>query len=197
MVDYARTHRWLAVVAGVLGALALAAGDPYSGRGSRPAARDVHFVTAVELARTIRDRQLGVRIIDLRADSLFDAYHVPGAERVGRAELASDALAAADTIMLYAEDDATAIEAARALERRGAKQVRILRGGLLSWVDDIVQPRLATLPPTATPDEQSTRREQLELSRYFGGTPYVSPEVSQPSRASEAAAVSRILRRGC
>lgn len=197
MADNARTHRWLAAVAAVLGTLALGAGDPYLAGGSDPAAPDVRFETAIGVARMIRDGRPGVRVIDLRADSLFDAYHVPGAERAGPAELASSIWSPDETILLYAEDEETAIAAARGLERRGLQQVGVLRGGLLSWIDQIVQPRLTALPPTATPAEQAARREQLELSRYFGGTPYVSPEVIQPSRASEAAAVGRILRRGC
>jgi rhodanese-related sulfurtransferase len=198
MTDHAPLHRWLAAVAALLGLLALGAGDPYpAGRGSA-AAREVSFVTAIDVARLIRDGGPGVRIADLRPDSLFAAYHVPGAERIGRTELASHAWSPDDQVVLYAEDDATAIEAAAVLERRGVKYVRVLRGGLLSWVDQIVEPRLYTLAPTATSAEQAARREQLELSRYFGGTPFVAPGTTlQPNRASEAAAVARMLRRGC
>ena len=78
------------------------------------------------------------------------------------------------------------------------RHVRVLRGGLLAWVDQIVEPQLPALAPTATSTEQAARREQLELSRYFGGTPYVAPATTpQPGRASEAATVARVLRRGC
>ena len=82
MADDAGLDRWLAAVAALLGILALGAGDPYpSGRG--PAgARTESFVSAIDVARLIRDGGPGIRIADLRADSLFAAYHVPGAERL-------------------------------------------------------------------------------------------------------------------
>lgn len=198
MVDEARLHRWLAAVAAVLGLLALGAGDPYPGGRGSAHAREESFVTAIDVARLIRDGGPGIRIADLRPDSLFAAYHVPGAERIGRAELARIAWSPDDRVVLYAEDDATAIDAAALLEQRGVQHVRILRGGLLSWVDQVVEPRLSPLAPTATSTERAARREQLELSRYFGGTPYVAPGATpQPNRASEAATVARILRRGC
>lgn len=197
MSDHRRTHRVLASAAAVLALLALGAGDPYPGGSKQPLAGDSLFVTAVEVARLVRHGHAAVRIVDLRGGSLFEAYHVPGAERFERAHLASERWSPDDTIILYAEEDARAVEAARTVGARGAKRVRVLRGGLVAWVDQVVQPRLATLPSTATPQEQAARHEQLELSRYFGGTPYVSPDVSQPDRASEAAAVARILRRGC
>ncbi len=77
----------------------------------------------------------------------------------------------------------------------------VLPDGLLSWIDQIVEPRLTAFAPTATSHERATRREHLELSRYFGGTPFVSPAPSPREngkiRASEAAAVARIMRRGC
>jgi rhodanese-related sulfurtransferase len=197
MADDCRAHRGLAATAAVLALLALGADDPYPGDKRQPLPGDSLFVTAVEVARLVRDGRADVRIVDLRVDSLFDSYHVPGAERIGRANPASERWSPDDRLILYAEDDARAIAAARTVVAQGAKHVRVLRGGLITWVEQIVQPRLATLPPTATPHEQAARREQLDLSRYFGGTPYVSPDVTQPDAASEAAAVARILRRGC
>lgn len=190
MADSSRTHRWLAGSAALLGTLALGTGD------SRPS-RDTIFVTAIDVARLARDGRTGVRIVDLRADSLFDAYHVPRAERLEPTDVGRNAWTAEDTVVLYASDDAQALDAAARLQKSGVKHVRVLRGGLVAWLDQIVQPRLATLPPTATPEEQAARREHLELSRYFGGTPYVSPDVRPATRATEAAAVARTLRRGC
>jgi rhodanese-related sulfurtransferase len=202
MAEQSRTHRWLAVVAGALGALALAAGDPYpAGRG--PASpRDVSVVTALEVARWIRIGQPGLRLVDARDDSLFTAYHIPGAERMGLDELSRHAWARDENVVVYAEDDERATRAATTLRSCGFAPTHVLRGGLLSWVDAIVEPRLAPLAASATPAEQAARREQLELSRYFGGTPVVSPPAIPaaapvPSRRSEAAAVARTIRRGC
>lgn len=200
MAEPSRTNRWLAVLAGALGALALAAGEPYpAGRGPT-AARDVSFVTAVDVARWIRNGQSDLRLLDVRDDSLFDAYHIPGAERIALDELSRQARERNENVVVYAGDDGQAIRAATILRSRGGVRTHVLRGGLLSWLDEIVEPRLAPLTATATPDEQAARREQLELSRYFGGTPVVSPSAAPvPTHRpqGEAAAVARISRRGC
>jgi rhodanese-related sulfurtransferase len=200
MAERSGTHRRLALLAGTLGALALVAGEPYpTGRGPTVAG-DVSFVTAVDLARWIRDGRPDLRLVDVRDDSLFDAYHLPGAERMGLGELGRHAVARDANVVVYAGDDAAATRAAAVLRRRGVMRTSVLRGGLRAWVDEIVAPRLTALPPTATAAEQTARRQQLELSRYFGGTPFVSPAaVPLPTRSprSEAAAVARIIRRGC
>jgi rhodanese-related sulfurtransferase len=200
MAERSGTHRRLALVAGTLGALAVAAGEPYpTGRGPT-VARGIGFVTAVDVARRLRDGQPGLRLVDVRDDSLFDAYRIPSAERIALGELGRHAWTRDTDVVVYAENDAGATRAAAVLRRRGVMHPSVLRGGVLAWVDEIVAPRLAALPPTATAAEQAARREQLELSRYFGGTPVVSPAtVPLPSQhpPSGAAAVARIIRRGC
>lgn len=206
MTDRARVARALAMIAGILGALALFAGDPYPG-GTRPDhAGAVSYVGPVELARWIRDGTARVRVIDVRARSQFEAYHIPGAEHVAWQELRRRPWPREETVVVYADADARALEASRLLRTRGVEGSRILRGGLLTWIDSIVEPRLAALPEAATTEERAARREHLELSRYFGGLPVVSPASSSsaglrgaptPSRRSEAAAVGRVLRRGC
>ena len=83
-------ERALAIVAVVGGALAIVAGNP-----TRPARGNVDVtelariveheedhVTAVELARWIRDDKAGLRILDIRSDSEFDDFHIPRATRV-------------------------------------------------------------------------------------------------------------------
>jgi rhodanese-related sulfurtransferase len=196
-------HQWLAVLAGALGALALAAGEPYPAGRATAAEGDGSYVTAVDLARWIREPKAGLRVLDVRAESEFAAYHIPGAEHVPLAELRRREWSRDSIVVLYAEDDARAARASRVIRARGAVTIHVLRGGLLAWVDGIVEPRLTALAPTATPAEQVARREQLELSRYFGGTPVVSPGVTAPTtaplppRRSDAAAVARVIRRGC
>jgi rhodanese-related sulfurtransferase len=207
MPDHSRTHRWLAVLAAALGAFAIVAGEPYPAGRDPATMREGSFATAVDVARWVRNGQPDFRLVDVRDDSLFDAYHIPGAERIALDELSRRAWGRDETVVVYAEDDGKATRAARTLRSRGVANTRVLRGGLLSWVDSIVAPHLAPLAASATPAEQAARHEQLELSRYFGGTPIVSPTAGTGQRArdpdtggarrSEAAAVARVLRRGC
>jgi rhodanese-related sulfurtransferase len=207
MADPSRVHRWLAVTAGLLGAFALGAGEPRPARIGQTTAHDERMVTALDVARWIRDGRSRVRLIDARADSLFEAYHIPGAEHVGVAELSGRAWDPDETVVLYADHDTEALRAAAIVARQGAKRVQVLRGGLLAWIDQIVEPRLMPLDPTASAGERVARREHLELSRYFGGTPLVLPAARHPGAdsarptdartATEATAVARIIRRGC
>jgi rhodanese-related sulfurtransferase len=197
VAEHRHLHRWLAAVAALLGALALAAGEPH------PGGREVSFVTAIDVARWIRDGRAEVRIVDLRADSLFDAYHVPGAERMSAAELRTQIRPADGRMVVYASDDADAARAASIARHAGAKEVHVLRGGLVAWIDQIMEPRLEALAATASTAEQAARRERLELSRYLGGMPVVGPpaaggrqQIGGPA-ATEAAAVARVMRRGC
>jgi rhodanese-related sulfurtransferase len=158
-------------------------------------------VTAIEVARWIRAGRSDVRLVDVRGDSLFEAYHIPGAERIASDGLSRRTWHPDESVVVYGEDDGAAVHAAAIIRQHGAERVYVLPDGLLSWIDQIVEPRLTALAPTATSHERATRREHLELSRYFGGTPFVSPAPSPREngkiRASEAAAVARIMRRGC
>jgi rhodanese-related sulfurtransferase len=206
MPDRRRIHQLLAATAAALGALAVAAGDPYLAGSDHAAARDVRYVTAIDLARWIRDRKPGLRVVDIRADSQFATYHLPSAEHVALDDLRRREWIRSETVVLYAESDARAASAARTLRALGVSDARVLRGGLLAWIEQIAEPRLPALRETATAEERAARREQLELSRYFGATPVVLPAGSMsapasaaplPSRRSEAVAVGRILRRGC
>lgn len=202
MAEPSRTHRWLAALAAALGLLALVAGEPYPAGRGRATARDVSFVTALDAARWIRNGRPGLRLVDVRDDSLFAAYHIPGAERIAIDELSRQAWKHDESVVMYGEDDGKALRAATTVRSSAVVRRYVLRGGLLAWVDEIVEPRLAPLAANATPAEQAARREQLELSRYFGGTPVVSPGATAattpaPDRQSEAAAVARIIRRGC
>jgi rhodanese-related sulfurtransferase len=199
MAEHSRTHRWLAVLAGTLGALAVAAGEPYPPERGPTALHNLSFVSALDVARWIRAGQQELRLVDVRNARLFDAYHIPGAERITFEELSRQAWRRDANVVLYASDDAQAARAATILRTRGVAHAHVLRGGLLSWLDSIVEPRLTPLAATATPEERTARREQVELSRYFGGTPVVSPSAAPRLRRppSEAAAVARTIRRGC
>jgi rhodanese-related sulfurtransferase len=188
-------HRVLAALAASLGALALAAGEPYPSRGDR-----TDDVTAVEVARWIRQPKPGLRVIDLRSAGEFTAYHIPGAEHVEVSDLAHRDWSAGLTLVLYAADDEDAVEAVRGVRSRGVDTVYVLGGGLTAWIAQIIEPQLAPLSPSATPAERARRLEHLELSRYFGGTPFVSPDavpVPAGRRQFEPDVVARTIRRGC
>jgi hypothetical protein len=153
--------------------------------------READHVTAIELGEWIRDRKAGLRVIDVRADSEFEAYHVPTAERVPLASIATLRPQAGQTLVLYSEGGAHAAQAWVLLRAAGHERVYFLRGGLLEWMDDVMNPVLGA-------DAARARA----VSSYFGGVPRVgapdsSPNESPNVRRDAAAAVQRARRRGC
>ena len=181
-------NRSLALAAGVLAVGALFAGD----RSHSPAADDPLHISTAQLAGWIKEHKQGLRVIDLRTESEFEAYHIPSAQI-----FSADAIAPGDTpptIVVYS-DTGSASEAtlARGLLPAGsAGTVLVLRGGVNAWLNDIMLPRL---PANPTDEQRQRYAEQRELSRYFGGRP--SSIDTDTSRPSTAAAVRKLKRMGC
>jgi hypothetical protein len=164
----------LAVVAAVLGALALFAGSPYRTRHA------VAEVSAVELAEWIRDRKPELRIIDPRTEAEFDEYHLPRAEHVESLALAS--FKPAETIVLVSGDG------------QGINgQVYVLRGGVRGWIDEVMNP---TIAENASPAARAAFQRASIVSRYFGGVPRVVDELPV-KRDDTVAAAKAVRRRGC
>lgn len=200
--------RRLAYLAGILGAAAAVAGSPYaSAHGyidvnilSRDVAAERDHVTAIELAAWIRDRRPGLRVVDVRTEAEYEAFHVPTAERVAIDSLTQSTLRPTDTVVLYSEGGAHAAQAWVFLHALGFQHVYFLRGGLYEWLEQVMNPSLAS---NASPHDSSEFAKTSALSRYFGGTPHLGGPVSDdaislPTRqAGTAAAVAKIRRRGC
>lgn len=206
-------ERGLAITAIIAGALAVVAGTPdRPTRGSvnvtelaRIVEHEEDHVTAVELAKWIRDHKSGLRILDIRSDSEFTEFHVPGAERVPLAEIARMALDSATTYVLYSEGGTHAAQAWFLLRARGMEHAFFLRGGLYEWLDEVMNPRVASDAPQAERD--STRA----LTMWFGGkmeivdpasatspTPSVLDGPLSASRSTTTReAIKKIRRRAC
>jgi hypothetical protein len=163
--------------------------------------REEDHVTALELAQWIRDRKPGLRVLDVRTDSEYAAYHVPTAVRLPLAAIDTLRPRAGETLVLYSEGGAHAAQAWVLLRAAGFDRVYFLRGGLLDWLDDVMN-------PVAGADTSRAARAAYEraaaLSRYFGGVPRVAPPGSVvplpgtlPPTPRAADAVARTRRRGC
>lgn len=205
------THRILAITALVLGALALVAGTPEArGNGGVDVARLAHsveteadHVDALELAAWIKDRKDGLRVIDVRTQDAFDEYHIPSAEWMPLSRLASTTFVPNETVVLYSDGGAHAAQGWVFMQLAGHRRTYFIRGGLLDWFDDVMNPRLAVgASDSAT---QAYERASV-LSRYFGGQPVreTGPASAVPLptvEATDANAVQSLIRkrkkRGC
>lgn len=192
----------LAAVAALLAVGALAAGSPRPPATggvdvrelARTVAREEDHVTAVELARWIRDRRPGLRVIDVRDARAFDEYHVPGAERRTVEELATLAVSPDETVVLYSEGGTHAAQGWFLLRARGLSRVWFLRGGIYEWSTEVLDPRL---PKDATPEQRRAFGEAAALSRWFGGQPSVGgpPRLPADDPSSDPARARRAYRR--
>jgi rhodanese-related sulfurtransferase len=176
-------RRSLAVLAVAGGLLAAVSGSPYRAKNAvldvdriaAAVAAEEDHVTAVELAQWIRDREPGLRILDLRTKDEFDDYHVPRSERVPIDALSATPFRATDTIVLISDGGAHAAQGWVLLQALGQRNVYFLRGGIREWLDDVMSPARSS-----------------ELTEYFGGV----PRVTTP-QTDTAAAVLAMRRRGC
>ena len=135
-------RRGLAAVAIIAGLLAAA---PH---------REPREITATELATWIHDRKPGLRIVDLRPEEDYATLHVPRSERRPLDDVKAETLVVIANGKAHVPSDAY-----------------VLRGGIQSWVDEILS------PPKST-----------ELTRYFGGI---------PRGAAKPTTATMVRRRGC
>ena len=168
--------RALAAVAVMLAVAAPFAGSPFARRSTavdvsslaRAVEREEDHVTALELARWIKERRAGLRVVDVRGADEYAAYHVPTAEHIGLQSLATTPFRATETIVLYSEGGAHAAQGWVFLRALGYRNVFFLRGGLYEWLEQVMNPTLAA---DATPAAREQFTAAAALSRYFGGVP--------------------------
>jgi rhodanese-related sulfurtransferase len=198
--------RALGGVALVLGVAAAFVGSPTAGARvdvgalARQIEREEDHVTALELAAWIRDRKPGLRVLDVRSDSEYAAYHVPSAVRLPLVSIDTMTPRAGETLVLYSEGGAHAAQAWVLLRAAGFDHVYFLRGGLLDWIDDVMNPVLGADTSRAG---RAADERTAALSRYFGGVPRtaapgsVVPMPSAPLAPRATDAIARTRRRGC
>jgi len=203
-------ERGLAVAATIAGALAVVAGTPTKAtRGSvnvtelaRIVEHEEDHVTALELGRWIRDDKRGLRVLDIRPDSEYGEFHIPGAIRVPITDIATMPVDSAATYVLYSEGGTHAAQAWFLLRARGVERAYFLRGGLYEWLDQVMSPRVAADVP------QAERDSIRALTMWFGGkmqiidpssaTPSVlDGKLVTPPPTGTREAIRKIRRRAC
>ena len=204
-------ERALAIAAIVAGGLAVIAGAPTrapSGnvdvvRLAEIVEREEDHVTAVELARWIRDDKAGLRVIDIRPDSEYGELHIPGATRIDLGDVARMPLDSAATYVLYSEGGTHAAQGWFLLKARGVEHAFFLRGGIYEWVEQVMSPRVASTTPQAARDSIRALTiwfggKMQVVDSASGGVPSVlDGELSLPRATDTRAAIRKIRRRAC
>ncbi len=172
----------LALVALVLGAVAIGAKPTRQGtvtvRTQELALmvqREADHVTVQALADELVKGHATFRLIDVRAEPAFNAYHLPAAENIPIASLASADLPTNERLVLYGDDGVHAAQAWLLLKAKGYRGVYVLRGGLAEWSDQVLYPVLAE---PATADQRRDNDGRAAVAAFFGGTPRVAAAAS-------------------
>ena len=168
-------NQTLALGAVVLGAIALVA-TPYPGRQvtldarelALAVSREADHVEAPELAAWIVESRADYRLIDLRSESAFAAYHIPGAVNVPLTRLMDAGLGRQEKLVLYSDGGTHSAQAWMLLKAQGYAGVYMLKGGLGEWKDRVVFPVLADSP---TANERLQDEKRRAVSAFFGGQP--------------------------
>lgn len=180
-------RRGLAAAAFALGALAMA-GDPVRGHVVKLdtkelagiVAGEVDHVSPAELADWIVRGASDYRLVDLRSEAEYAAYHVPTAENVPMAQLPDWGFARNEKLVLYSEGGIHSAQAWMLMRAQGYKGVYMLRDGLEGWKDQVVFP---VAPANPSPEEAARFERAAQVARFFGGQPRAAgaAEASAPA----------------
>lgn len=137
--------RW-AVVAAVFAVVAFVAFRPVS---------SVENVSAAQLGELAAS---GVRVIDVRTPAEFNVGHIPGAELVPVAEIASVAAGwdRAEPLVIYCATGQRSSSAVQFLSEQGFETVYHFNAGIVAWTGPLEQGTTTAAAPERTPATADT-----------------------------------------
>jgi len=163
------TNRKLGIIALILGALALTAGD--SLRSSRVSVdpkelasriqHELDHVDPQELAEWIAEKKEGYRLIDLRSEPEFSLYHIPGAERMDLPALMDSSFDKQETLVVYSQGGVHSAQAMFLLWAKGHDKTLMLKGGISAWEADVLHRSPSLHPPDSTSGKQKLPKKPL------------------------------------
>jgi rhodanese-related sulfurtransferase len=164
-----------ALITFVLGAGALLLGSPYRGARASLELKELGLivqnttdhVTVQELADWIIQGRADYRLIDVRSEAEYNDYHIPSAENIQVADLATAEIGRNEKFVLYSQGGIHAAQAWMMLAARGFKHSYILFGGLEEWKDEILFPKLPENPTAAQADSVAKVKS---VCAHFGGS---------------------------
>lgn len=187
------TNRALAAAALVLGLLATI-GRPAQGHKVTLDTQElativegkVDHVSARELADWIVQGKADWRLIDLRDEAAFAAYHIPDAENVPLTQLPDYGLGHNEKIVLYSDGGIHSAQAWMLLRAQKYTGVYMLFGGLDAWKDDVLFPTALADP---TPEQAADFARASELAKHFGGQPRAASTAGAADAATPELAI--------
>jgi hypothetical protein len=130
--------------------------DEYDDLVSAP----VPMISPVELAEYLMQQEHHYNLVDLRKKAAI--YQIPSSETHTLSSFLDQKIAVNETIFLYSETDAVAVQLYFLLNIRGYFKVKVLAGGARAWIDQILRPNQADI-------EEPVLESRQNLSEFFGG----------------------------
>jgi rhodanese-related sulfurtransferase len=166
-------------------------------------ARQQGRIAPAELAGWIVEGRADYRLIDVRDEKAYAAYHIPTAENVPLAALADSGLPRDAKTVLCDEDGVQAAQAWVVLAGRGYRGASTLAGGVRGWKDEVLFPAAAEAASAeaASAEQQARFERTASLARFFGGQPRAAtqagtmaplPIAASPALAAPAVAVPAV-----
>lgn len=177
----------LAIIAVLLGVVALFAGNPYGGTTIKVNAKDIALSTVknsdkinpVDLADWIIQGKADYILVDLRPAEKYSEYTLPEAENIPLVELPNSDLLRNQKIILFADDEVAAAQGWFILKAKNYKSVYILEGGLNGWKDKVVYPKV---PANPSKEELAKLEKMRVVAQYFGGDLVTSSNTSETNQ---------------
>ena len=120
----------------------------------------VPMISPVELAEYLMQQEHHYNLVDLQKKGAI--YHIPTSETHSLDSFLDQKIAVNETIFLYSESDAVAVQLYFLLNIRGYFKVKVLEGGAQAWFDQILRPRQTDI-------ETSQLGHRRKLTEFFGG----------------------------
>lgn len=167
-------NKRLALIAIILGLVALFAGDPYGGTTIKVNEKDLVLSTVgnadkvlvTDLADWIIKGKSDFELIDLRSEDKYNEYTIPGSQSIPLPQISSSDLLRNQKIVLFSDDDVASSQAWFILKTKKYKGVYILDGGLEAWKEKVLFPKA---PVNDSKDDLAEFEKMKEIAKYFGG----------------------------
>ena len=119
----------------------------------------VPMISPVELAEYLMQQEHHYNLVDLQKKGAI--YHIPTSETHSLDSFLDQKIAVNETIFLYSESEAVAVQLYLLLNIRCYFRVKVLAGGTEAWLDQILRPRQTEIEAS-----QLVRRQRL--TEFFG-----------------------------
>lgn len=188
----------LAIIAILLGVVALFAGDPYGGTSVKVNVKEIALSTIKDsdkinpstLADWIIQGKADYILVDLRSPDKYSEYSLPESENIPLVEIPESDLLRNQKIILFSDDEVAAAQGWFILKAKNYKSVYILEGGLNGWKDKVLYPKV---PANPTKDQLAELEKKRMVAQYFGGdlvTEVASSEIKTEVKSQQPTTIA-------